>query len=82
MHSPRSLAEPAERFATFAGSYCGLELEPFQHVIAAEIFTARRELLISLPRGQGKTSLLAALALFKLLSTPDAQIYACAASRD
>src|SRR4051794_22826577 len=35
-----------------------------------------------MPRGNGKTSLLAALGLYKLLSTPNPEIYACAASRD
>ena len=35
-----------------------------------------------MPRGCGKTSLLTALGLFRLLSTPDPEIYACAASRD
>ena len=72
----------ADRFAAFAGSFCGLTLEPFQRTIAAEVFTARRELLVTMPRGNGKTSLLAALGLYKLLSTPNPEIYCCAASRD
>ena len=67
-----SIDSSAERFAAFAGRFCGLELEPFQHVIAREVFTARRELLVTMPRGNGKTSLLASLGLFRLLSTPDA----------
>src|SRR5215217_2862689 len=71
-----------DRFAAFAGQFCGLTLEPFQQTIAAEVFSARRELLVTMPRGNGKTSLLAALALFKLLSTREPEIYACAASRD
>src|SRR5215212_9253869 len=77
-----SPSSSADRFAQFAAGYCGLALEPFQHEIAAEVFSARRELLVTMPRGNGKTSLLAALGLFKLLSTPDAEIYCCAASRD
>src|SRR5215213_9460277 len=76
------MRSPPDRFAAFAGRFCGLTLEPFQHEIAAEVFSARRELLVTMPRGNGKTSLLAALALFKLLSTRDPEIYACAASRD
>jgi phage terminase large subunit-like protein len=72
----------ADRFAAFAGRFCGLDLEPFQHVIAREVFEARRELLVTMPRGCGKTSLLAALGLYKLLSTPNPEIYCCAASRD
>jgi phage terminase large subunit-like protein len=79
VNSKRSLPD---RFAAFAGQFCGLTLEPFQHTIAEEVFSARRELLVTMPRGNGKTSLLAALALFKLLSTPNPEIYACAASRD
>src|SRR5215213_2422768 len=71
-----------DRFAAFAGKFCGLALEPFQHVIAREVFSARRELLVTMPRGNGKTSLLAALGLYKLLSTPNPEIYCCAASRD
>ncbi len=72
----------ADRFAAFAERFCGLQLEPFQRVIAGDVFTERRELLVTMPRGNGKTSLLAALALYKLLSTRDPEIYACAASRD
>src|SRR5215212_6067894 len=77
-----SPSSSADRFAQFAAGYCGLALEPFQHEIAAEVFHARRELLVTMPRGNGKTSLLAALGLFKLLSTRDPEIYCCAASRD
>jgi len=76
------MRSPPERFAAFAGLFCGLDLEAFQHVIAREVFTARRELLVTMPRGNGKTSLLAALGLYKLLSTPNPEIYCCAASRD
>src|SRR5215211_3193961 len=72
----------ADRFVAFAGRFCGLDLEPFQRTIAAEVFSARRELLVTMPRGNGKTSLLAALGLYKLLSTPNPEIYCCAASRD
>jgi phage terminase large subunit-like protein len=64
-----SSGSSADRFAEFAERFCGLRLEPFQTLIAGEVFTARRELLVTLPRGNGKTSLLAALGLFKLLST-------------
>src|SRR5215212_6273057 len=77
-----SPSSSADKFAQFAGKFCGLQLEPFQHVIAREVFSARRELLVTMPRGNGKTSLLAALGLFKLLSTKDPEIYCCAASRD
>jgi phage terminase large subunit-like protein len=71
-----------ERFERFAERYCALRLEPFQRLIVAEVFADRRELLCLLPRGQGKTTLFAAIGLFFLLSTPDPAIYVCAASRD
>jgi phage terminase large subunit-like protein len=72
----------AERFGLFAERYCGLQLEPFQRRIVEEVFADRRELLVSMPRGQGKSTLMAAVGLFSLLSTPAPTIYCCAASRD
>src|SRR5215211_4917037 len=72
----------AERFGLFGERYCGLRLEPFQHEIVREVFSDRRELLVLLPRGNGKTTLMAAVGVFSLLSTPEPAIYVCAASRD
>lgn len=72
----------ADRFAVFAERFCGLRLEPFQREIVAEVFSGRRELLVLLPRGCGKTTLFAAIGVFSLLSTPEPAIYVCAASRD
>jgi phage terminase large subunit-like protein len=72
----------AERFALFAERYCALRLEPFQRRIVADMFSDRRELLVLLPRGNGKTTLMAAAGVFSLLSTPEPAIYVCAASRD
>ncbi|MBA2255854.1 MAG: hypothetical protein H0W05_01435 [Thermoleophilaceae bacterium] len=69
---------PFERFCAAVG----LELEPFQREIASEIFGDRRELLCLLPRGNGKSSLLAAVALFHLLTTPNPAAYVAAASRE
>jgi phage terminase large subunit-like protein len=77
-----SRASSPDRFAEFAEKYCGLRLEPFQKLIVAEVFADRRELLVLLPRGNGKTTLFAAIGLFSLLSTPQPAIYVCAASRD
>lgn len=79
MNSPRS---SPDRFALFAQRYCGLTLEPFQRLIVAEAFSDRRELLVLLPRGNGKTTLFAALALWELLSTPEPAVYCAAASRE
>jgi len=79
MNSPRS---SADRFAEFAGRYCGLRLEPFQELIVREALGDRRELLCLLPRGNGKTTLFAALGLWELLSTREPAVYCAAASRE
>jgi len=60
----------------------GLEIEPFQRLILSHVFAGRRELLVLIPRGNGKTSLFAALALFHLLSVEAPAIYCAAAGRE
>jgi phage terminase large subunit-like protein len=60
----------------------GFALEPFQRRIARLVFEGRREVLILLPRGQGKTCLQALVALHHLLTVEDAEIFCCASSRD
>jgi phage terminase large subunit-like protein len=60
----------------------GLSLEPFQKRIAREALSDVRELLILLPRGNGKTCLQALVALHHLLTVDDAEIFCCASSRD
>jgi phage terminase large subunit-like protein len=60
----------------------GLHLEPFQELIAGALTGPGHEVVILLPRGQGKTSLVAALALHHLVSTPAAAVYCAAASRE
>jgi phage terminase large subunit-like protein len=57
-------------------------LEPFQREMLAEHFTGATETLILLPKKNGKSTLLAALALFHLITTPDAECVVGAASRD
>ncbi len=79
--SPRASASRVDRFAGFA-RLCGLRLAEFQRGIVEEAFSDRRELLVLLPRGNGKTTLFAALAVWELLTTPDAAVYCAAASRD
>src|SRR5215212_2208216 len=69
------------RFARFYETL-GLELEPFQRLILEEVFSDRRESLVLLPRGNGKTTLMAALALWHLETVLDANCYIAAASRD
>jgi phage terminase large subunit-like protein len=60
----------------------GLKLEPFQRRIAKAAAGPEREFVCLLPRGQGKTTLLAAISLHHLLTVDDAAIYCAASSRD
>lgn len=57
----------------------GLDLEPFQRRIVKAVTGPERECLILLPRGNGKTTLMAAISLWYLVETPGAKVY-CAAS--
>jgi phage terminase large subunit-like protein len=59
-----------------------MDLEPFQREMLAEHFSGAAETLILLPKKNGKSTLLAALALFHLITTPDAECVIGAASRD
>jgi phage terminase large subunit-like protein len=60
----------------------GLRLEPFQRKIARTLFAGQRETLVLLPRGNGKSTLLGAVAVHHLLTVDRAAIYVAAASRD
>lgn len=57
-------------------------LESFQKLILREVWNGRRELLVLLPRGNGKTMIFAALAVYHLLTTPNAECYIGAANRE
>lgn len=57
-------------------------LEPFQRTMLADLFAGARETLILLPKKNGKSTTMGALALFHLLSTPDADCIIVAASRE
>jgi phage terminase large subunit-like protein len=70
-----------KRFAAFFGML-GHRLEDFQREIVEEVFSPRRETLVLIPRGNGKSTLLAAVGLWSLLRKPDGQIVVGAASRD
>ncbi|MBO0712801.1 MAG: hypothetical protein J2P47_16130, partial [Acetobacteraceae bacterium] len=59
-----------------------MRLEPFQKRILADYFAGTRETLALLPKKQGKSTLLAALALFHVLTEPDAECVIAAASRE
>src|SRR5262245_35264306 len=75
-------ARPPHEVSAFE-QFCkaiGLELQGFQKRIAAAAFGPERELLVSLPRGNGKTTLCAALSLYHLLHRPQARVYCVAAS--
>ena len=64
------------------GLFCervGLHLEPFQRKIAK---ATEQELVVLLPRGNGKTTLLAAIALHHLITVPKAAVYCAASSRE
>ena len=59
-----------------------MELEDFQRVMLGDYFAGATETLVLLPKKNGKSTLLGALALFHLISTPDAECVIGAASRD
>lgn len=59
-----------------------LELEPFQRAVLEDFFGGARELLVLLPKKNGKSTLLGALALWHLLQVPDAECVIAAASRE
>ena len=59
----------------------GLPLEPFQRKIASAANGPERELAVLLPRGNGKTALTAAYALWHLIERPG-HVYCAAASRE
>ena len=60
----------------------GLHLEPFQKRIAGAAAGPERELVVLLPRGQGKTTLMAAIALHHLITVSQAAVYCAASSRE
>ena len=85
--SQRSAAGVPREFTQFAGvlrteNGGTLELEAWQQLVLADFFGGAREVLALLPKGNGKTTLFAALALFHLLTVEDAKCYIAAASRD
>ena len=57
-------------------------VEGFQRMILADYFAGRRELVVLISKKNGKSSLLAAVAIWHLLSTPFAEALIVAAARD
>lgn len=76
-----------ERFGRFCAALVledgrAMALEPFQRDMLAPYFDGTNETLILIPKKNGKSTLLGALALYHLISTPDAECVIGAASRD
>lgn len=59
-----------------------MELEPFQREFLAPYFSGATETAVILPKGNGKTSILAALGLYHLINTDNADAIIAAAARD
>jgi phage terminase large subunit-like protein len=59
-----------------------MHLEPYQQTMLADYFDGAIETLILVPKKNGKSTLMAALALFHLITEPDAECVIGAASRD
>jgi phage terminase large subunit-like protein len=59
-----------------------LVIEPFQKKILSDYFDGCREVVVLVGKKNGKSSLLAALSLFHLLTQPFAEVVVVAASRD
>ncbi len=57
-------------------------LEPFQRTILGDFFAGTAETLVLVPKKCGKSTLMSAVALFHLCSTPDAECVIAATSRD
>ncbi len=79
--------EELEEFAAFCGrleleSGRRMRLEPFQAELLADYFAGAQETLALLPKKNGKSTLMAALALWHLLTVEDAECLVAAASRD
>jgi len=81
---PQAELETFERFCRelILPDRTPLTLEDFQRQLLADYFDGVRETLILIPKKNGKTTTLAALAIYHLLTTPDAACYVGASSRE
>lgn len=79
---------PGERFEAFAervlvlDSGRAFQLHPFQRWLLEPFFSGCQESILSTAKGNGKSTTLGGLALYELLTSPEAEIVVCAASRD
>jgi Phage Terminase len=83
---PKLQTNTLEHFAEFCRRFIVLdngkpfELEHFQRLILAGYFAGVTEIVVLLPKKNGKTTLLAALALYHLIYTPNAACYIAASA--
>lgn len=88
MSSRKPAPAELDRFARFCEQVLTtedgdpLQLHPFQRKMLADLFAGCRETLILVSKKNGKSTILGALALYHLCSTPDAECVIAAASRD
>lgn len=86
--SSRSAARARlEEFARFAAELqveggAGFELQPYQRRDLEPYFEGCRELAILIPKKNGKSTLVSSLALYHLVTTPNAECIIVAASRE
>jgi len=82
------MARPAvDGFERFAGTLTldsgqRMQLADFQRFLLEPYLAGATESVLSTPKGQGKSTLLGALALYELLSAQESDIIIAAASRD
>ena len=77
----RALPYGLRGFKRFA-KLLGLKIHPYQAYMLGFYFAGVTELVILIPKKNGKTTLLAAVALYHLLMRPNAKCYIGAASED
>lgn len=86
MSSQRAAADSAD-FARFVGELrvedgSSMLLHEFQRLLLADYFGDARETVIILPKKNGKSTLIAALILYHLIVTPNAECVVVAAARE
>lgn len=83
LRAARALLKRFEKFCEHVTTVQGepFVLEPFQRLILLAYFAGFSEILILIPKGNGKTTLLAALAIFHLLTTPYPEAYIGASTK-
>ena len=82
------MADELGCFCRFAEHHLRLEdgrpliVEGFQKKMLSDYFNGATETIILTPKKQGKSTLTASVALFHLVTTPDAECVVVAASRE